>query len=315
MTRITELPPRVDETPYPDPRGDGPDHSPWPDWAFDNRCAQLFADRMMVKLAAARQKGRGGWWDKTRVTQDELTNMLVEHIFKGDPVDVANFCMFLHARGERIARNSIDEAVDAAPDQPDVIAAQKRAATETSAQVDASLGLVELPPIRVSNDMHLLLQLGAKVRGLALQAHVRRLIDLGMSAVNDPDSPGVAVSTLVHNISLDEIGDALAKRVTKVHVENALAATAAGRITDLEREKAELESKLADAQARIDATAKREQQALKDAGRWRSELASLLRSIEAGSRAVTRAEALVSQGLGETAMDKIARGLKTQMRS
>ncbi|MFZ3151825.1 MAG: hypothetical protein WA116_09115, partial [Anaerolineaceae bacterium] len=53
-------------------------------------------------LALARAKGRGGWQDKTLVSADELTDMLVGHLWKGDPRDVANFCVFLWERGERI---------------------------------------------------------------------------------------------------------------------------------------------------------------------------------------------------------------------
>lgn len=57
---------------------------------------------MKEKLDAARLKGRGGWQDKDDCSQEHLSQLLREHVEKGDPVDVANFCMMLHARGEGI---------------------------------------------------------------------------------------------------------------------------------------------------------------------------------------------------------------------
>ena len=59
-------------------------------------------EAMKEKLAAARLKGRGGWQDKDDCSQEHLSRLLREHVEKGDPVDVANFCMMLHARGETI---------------------------------------------------------------------------------------------------------------------------------------------------------------------------------------------------------------------
>lgn len=57
---------------------------------------------MKAKLVASRHKGRGGWQDKDDCSQEHLSRLLREHVEKGDPVDVANFCTMLHARGERI---------------------------------------------------------------------------------------------------------------------------------------------------------------------------------------------------------------------
>jgi hypothetical protein len=56
---------------------------------------------MKAKLAAARAKGRGGWYGQECNAQ-LLSDMLRAHVEKGDPRDVANFCMFLHQRGEVI---------------------------------------------------------------------------------------------------------------------------------------------------------------------------------------------------------------------
>jgi hypothetical protein len=68
----------------------------------DDEAVDRFAAAMKEKLAAAREKGSGGWEDKSDVSAEELTAMLLAHVWKGDPRDVANFCMFLHQRGEAI---------------------------------------------------------------------------------------------------------------------------------------------------------------------------------------------------------------------
>lgn len=58
----------------------------------DESAVDAFAEAMKEKLEAARAKGRDGWQG---CTPDELSRMLREHVEKGDPRDVANFCMFL----------------------------------------------------------------------------------------------------------------------------------------------------------------------------------------------------------------------------
>ncbi len=58
------------------------------DIAIDN-----FAMAMKEKMAKKRAEGRGGW--QTAPVQS-LQLMMADHIRKGDPVDVANFCMMLH---------------------------------------------------------------------------------------------------------------------------------------------------------------------------------------------------------------------------
>jgi hypothetical protein len=68
----------------------------------DNTAVDAFAVAMKAKLAEARAKGRGGWQDKDNCPQQRLSDMLRAHVEKGDPRDVANFCMFLHQRGEAI---------------------------------------------------------------------------------------------------------------------------------------------------------------------------------------------------------------------
>jgi hypothetical protein len=68
----------------------------------DDHHVEMFADDMKRKLAAARAKGRGGWDGDEQGMQQRLSDMLRDHVLKGDPCDVANFCMFLHQRGEGI---------------------------------------------------------------------------------------------------------------------------------------------------------------------------------------------------------------------
>jgi hypothetical protein len=67
----------------------------------DDGAVDRFAEVMKAKLAAARAKGRGGW-DGPECNAQVLSDMLRAHVEKGDPRDVANFCMFLHQRGEAI---------------------------------------------------------------------------------------------------------------------------------------------------------------------------------------------------------------------
>lgn len=71
----------------------------------ENTAAALadFALAMADKLRAAELKH--GWQDDWRDPANVpfLQAELVRHIAKGDPVDVANFCMFLSAIGERSA--------------------------------------------------------------------------------------------------------------------------------------------------------------------------------------------------------------------
>lgn len=69
----------------------------------DDAAVDRFAASMKAKLAKSRAKGRGGWEDKTQCSAEYLSELLCGHVEKGDPVDVANFCMLLQQRGESIA--------------------------------------------------------------------------------------------------------------------------------------------------------------------------------------------------------------------
>lgn len=62
----------------------------------DERCIEHIANLMREKMKFSREvKGRGGWQD---MPAGVLSDMLREHVEKGDPVDVANFCMMLAAK-------------------------------------------------------------------------------------------------------------------------------------------------------------------------------------------------------------------------
>lgn len=69
----------------------------------DDVAVDRFARALKLKLAAARDKGRDGWSNDEPGMQQRLSDMLRMHVEKGDPRDVANFCMFLHQRGEGIS--------------------------------------------------------------------------------------------------------------------------------------------------------------------------------------------------------------------
>nr|WP_314709487.1 hypothetical protein [uncultured Comamonas sp.] len=68
----------------------------------DDAAVDALAVLMKAKLAKQRAKGYGGWNDKIQSTQQRLSTFLRTHVDKGDPVDVANFCAMLSARGEGI---------------------------------------------------------------------------------------------------------------------------------------------------------------------------------------------------------------------
>lgn len=66
----------------------------------DDAAIDRFAIELKKKLAKAREKGRGGW---QTCHPTDLSRMLREHVDKGDPRDVANFCAFLWALGHPIS--------------------------------------------------------------------------------------------------------------------------------------------------------------------------------------------------------------------
>jgi hypothetical protein len=69
----------------------------------DDLAVDRFSAAMKEKMARARTKGRDGWDDTVGCPAARLQGMLVDHIGKGDPVDVGNLAMMLWNRGERTA--------------------------------------------------------------------------------------------------------------------------------------------------------------------------------------------------------------------
>lgn len=68
----------------------------------DDEVVDRFAAAMKAKLAKKRAEGRFGWEDRESCREEYLSRMLRQCVDKGDPVDVANFAMMLHERGEKI---------------------------------------------------------------------------------------------------------------------------------------------------------------------------------------------------------------------
>ncbi|MDH1477750.1 hypothetical protein N5F13_25025 [Comamonas thiooxydans] len=91
---------------------------------------------MKAKLAKQRDKGYGGW-DDTECSQQHLSNLLRGHVDKGDPVDVANFCAFLSARGEGIA----PQAAPAAVAVPDAVRDAEKLLRAEAARLDRLYGM------------------------------------------------------------------------------------------------------------------------------------------------------------------------------
>lgn len=78
----------------------------------DEAALEIFFKQMAHKLEVSARKGRHGW---QTCSQADLSRMLRAHVEKGDPVDVANFCMMLSALGYGITKGkpaSIDRGVD-----------------------------------------------------------------------------------------------------------------------------------------------------------------------------------------------------------
>lgn len=89
------------EVPYvrADLAGKLPDHH---EQHPDDAAVDRFAVAMKTKLAAAREKGRGGWDNPATCSVEYLADLLVDHVGKGNAgtfEDVANFAMMLHQRG------------------------------------------------------------------------------------------------------------------------------------------------------------------------------------------------------------------------
>lgn len=73
---------------------------------IDNEAVDKLAQAMKNKLAEKREQGYHGW---ETCKHGDLVQLLINHVDKGDPVDVANFCAFLFARGESLTEEVLDE--------------------------------------------------------------------------------------------------------------------------------------------------------------------------------------------------------------
>lgn len=93
----------------------------------DDAAVDRFAAALKEKLAIARGKGRSGW---ENMDPAELSLMLREHVEKGDPRDVANFCMFLWALGEPIGSSVLPYGKRAVAPQPSAAAVRNAALEE-----------------------------------------------------------------------------------------------------------------------------------------------------------------------------------------
>lgn len=77
---------------------------------FDDRAVDCFAAKMKEKLAKKRAQGHGGWDDPNKCNVESLSKMLHEHVLKGDPIDIANFCMMIYSHAAQIAPVGLGEA-------------------------------------------------------------------------------------------------------------------------------------------------------------------------------------------------------------
>jgi hypothetical protein len=64
----------------------------------DYRLADYAHRAMCEKLAIARSKGRGGWWNPEECSIDYLRELLRKHVEKGDMRDVMNLAAMVYVR-------------------------------------------------------------------------------------------------------------------------------------------------------------------------------------------------------------------------
>jgi len=69
----------------------------------DDLAVDRFAEAMKIKLAQKRAEGRWGWESAGDYMNAHLSKLLIEHVHKGDPLDVGNLAMMIHQRHETIA--------------------------------------------------------------------------------------------------------------------------------------------------------------------------------------------------------------------
>lgn len=121
---------------------------PSPDEHYDDYCIRQFAKLMSEKMAASRAKGRSGWNDPERCSIEYLRSLLYEHLDKGDPVDVANFCMMLRHYEASTYREFCNCTPQPSPD----VAAKVQALVDDGRPCASDLFLVAL--FDQINDVH-----------------------------------------------------------------------------------------------------------------------------------------------------------------
>lgn len=89
------------------------------DEAMDELLVQEAARLMRNKLAVARLKGRGGWWNPAECTVRGLQTMLEDHVDKGDPVDIMNIAAMIAFREITDFRDDIPVVPQPAPERRD----------------------------------------------------------------------------------------------------------------------------------------------------------------------------------------------------
>lgn len=80
----------------------------------DDIAVDKFAAMMKDKLAKSREKGRSGWGNPEECSVEYLAKLLVDHVEKGDAIDVANIAMMLELRGasRKILTDAFRKKVD-----------------------------------------------------------------------------------------------------------------------------------------------------------------------------------------------------------
>lgn len=64
----------------------------------DHLGVRRFTREMHRKMTKKRHQGYGGWNLPAQCTVESLTNMLADHLRKGDMIDIANFAMMIWNR-------------------------------------------------------------------------------------------------------------------------------------------------------------------------------------------------------------------------
>lgn len=66
--------------------------------AYDGAGIKQFSDAMAHKMKAAREAGRGKWWDESQCSTQYLHDLLMQSVADGDLVSVGNYAMMLYCR-------------------------------------------------------------------------------------------------------------------------------------------------------------------------------------------------------------------------